>query len=96
MTGYRVDSAQVVEASTAVQATAQSISADVDRMMRQLVQLQSCWQGQGATSFERVVAEWRATQEKVRAVLDDLQRALALAGRTYADAEAAAVRMFAG
>jgi WXG100 family type VII secretion target len=96
MTRFQVDSAQVTQASAAVQASAQQIGTEVDRMMRHLLELQASWQGQAATSFQHVVTEWRGTQEKVRVVLEDIQTALAAAGRQYEEVEASAVRMFAG
>ena len=95
MTRYEVDSAQVTAASAAVQSSAQQVSAEVDRMMRHLVDLQSTWKGQAATSFQHVVADWRTVQERVRTNLEEIQRALAVAGQQYAQAEEAAVRMFA-
>jgi WXG100 family type VII secretion target len=95
MTRYEVDSAQVAAASVAVQSSAQQVSTEVDRMMRHLVDLQSHWKGQAATSFQHVVTDWRGTQERVRINLEEIQRALAVAGQHYAQAEEAAVRMFA-
>jgi WXG100 family type VII secretion target len=91
-----VDSAQVAQAGTAVQASAQQLGAEVDRMMRHLLDLQSSWKGQASTSFQHVVADWRGTQERVRLSLEEIQRALATAGQNYAQAEEAAARMFAG
>ena len=96
MTRFEVDSAQVTQAGVAVQASAQQIGAEVDRMMRHLLDLQAGWQGQAATSFQHVITEWRGTQERVRAALDEIQAALAVAGRQYEEVEASAVRMFAG
>ena len=96
MTRFEVDSAQVTQAGVAVQASAQQIGAEVDRMMRHLLELQAGWQGQAATSFHHVITEWRGTQERVRAALDEIQAALAVAGRQYEEVEASAVRMFAG
>lgn len=96
MTRFEVDSAQVAQAGAAVQASAQQIGTEVDRMMRHLLELQSSWRGQAATSFQHVVTEWRGTQERVRAALDEIQAALALAGRQYEEVEASAVRMFSG
>ena len=95
MTSYEVDSARVAQASQAVHASATQIGTEVDRMMRGLLDLQGCWRGQAATSFQHVVTDWRATQERVRAVLEEIQQALTVASRQYADAEEAAVRMFA-
>jgi early secretory antigenic target protein ESAT-6 len=96
MSRFEVDSARVSRAGAAVQASAQQIGAEVERLMRELLDLQAGWQGQAATSFEHVVAEWRATQERVRAGLEQIQVALSSAARQYDEVEAAAVRMFTG
>jgi len=96
MTRFEVDSAQVAQASAAAQASAVQIGTEVDQMMRHLLDLQNSWRGQASSSFQHVVAEWRATQERVRQSLEEIQRALALAGQQYADAEASAARMFSG
>jgi early secretory antigenic target protein ESAT-6 len=91
---YEVDSAQVIQAGSAVQMSAQQIREEVDRMMRHLLELQSSWRGQAATSFQSVISDWQATQERVRASLEDIQQALALAGRQYAEVESATAAMF--
>jgi early secretory antigenic target protein ESAT-6 len=95
MSRFEVDSAQVAQASAAVQASAQQIGGEVDRMMRHLLDLQGSWKGQASVSFQHVVTDWRSTQERVRVALEDIQRALALAGQQYAEVEDAAARMFA-
>jgi WXG100 family type VII secretion target len=64
--------------------------------MRHLLELQAGWHGQAATSFQHVIGEWRGTQERVRTALEEIQAALAAAGRQYEEVEASAVRMFAG
>lgn len=92
---FEVDSAQVIGASGAIQASAQQIQDEVDRMMRHLLDLQGSWRGQAATSFQGVVTDWRSTQERVRASLEEIQRALAAAGQQYADVESATAAMFA-
>jgi 6 kDa early secretory antigenic target len=94
MTQFQVDSAQVAAASAAVRASAFRLGGEVDSMMRHLLDLQGSWKGQASSSFQHVVADWRSTQERVRAVLEDIQHALATAGRQYEEAEDAAVRMF--
>lgn len=94
MTQFQVDSGQVAAASAAVQTSATQIGSEVDRMMRHLLELQGSWKGQASSSFQHVVTEWRTTQERVRTVLEEIQRALALAGRQYEEAEDAALRMF--
>ncbi len=95
MTQFQVDSAHVAQASAAVHASAAQIGTEVDRMMRHLLDLQGSWKGQASASFQHVVSDWRATQERVRVVLEEIQQALALAGRQYEEAEDAALRMFA-
>jgi WXG100 family type VII secretion target len=92
---FEVDSVQVAQASAAVQVSAGQIGQEVDQMMRHLLALQSSWKGTAASSFQQVVDEWRATQERVRVALEEIQRALATAGRQYAEVEDAATRMFA-
>ena len=52
---FEVDGARVAQAAGAVQASAEQIGAEVDGMMRHLVELQGCWQGQAATQFQDVV-----------------------------------------
>ncbi|GAB6900468.1 WXG100 family type VII secretion target [Kineosporia succinea] len=94
MPRFEVDSVQVVQASGAVQASAQQIGTEVDRMMRHLVQLQGSWTGVAASQFQTVVNDWRGTQERVRVALEQIQAALAQAGRQYQEVEDAAVRMF--
>ncbi len=94
MSVYQVDSARVLQASTAVQTSAQQIGDEVERMMRHLLDLQGSWTGQAATSFQGVVTDWRSTQERVRVCLQDIQRALAAAGRQYAEVESATAAMF--
>lgn len=96
MTQFEVDSARVTQASAAIATSAQSIGTEVDQMMRHLLDLQGSWRGQAATSFQHVVADWRGTQERVRTGLEEIQRALAAAGRQYQEVEDAAARMFAG
>jgi WXG100 family type VII secretion target len=94
MSRYEVDSDLVAGASAAVQSSAGRLSGEVDSMMRHLLDLQSTWKGQAASSFQHIVTDWRATQERVRTSLEEIQRALATAGQQYAQAEEAAARMF--
>ena len=94
MSQFQVDSAQVAQASVAVQGSAAQIAAEVDGMMRHLLDLQASWHGTAAASFQQVIAQWRATQERVRSSLEQIQGALAAAGRNYEEAETSAARMF--
>ena len=94
MSRFEVDSARVGEASAAVRTSVGTISTEVDQMMRNLLDLQTSWRGQAATQFQGVVADWRATQERVRQSLEDISAALAAAGQQYAEVEQANARMF--
>ncbi len=94
MSRFEVDSAQVSTASTAVRGSVATISAEVDRMMRNLLDLQGSWKGQAAGQFQVVVEDWRGTQERVKTSLEQISTALAAAATTYADAEQATARMF--
>ncbi len=94
MSRFEVDSAQVARAAVTVQGSAERIRAEVDHLLRQLVDLQGTWQGQAAASFQQVIRDWQATQERVHACLEDVRRALAAAGQQYAEAEASAARLF--
>lgn len=95
MSRFEVDSVQVQAASGATMASVGVLSAEVDRLSRHLLELQNCWRGQAAGQFQLVAENWRATQEQVKASLEQISQALALAASTYDDAEAANLRMFA-
>jgi len=77
-----------------VQASSTAIAAETEGMLRNLQALEASWKGQAASGFQAVTAQWRATQERVRLSLEEIQRALATAGQQYADVEAANTRMF--
>lgn len=96
MTRFEVDSAQVATAGAAVMASVAAMSTEVDRMNRSLTELQASWKGQASSQFQVVAQDWRATQERVKASLEQISQALSAAAATYADAEAATLRMFAG
>lgn len=94
MSRFEVDSAQVQQASAAVRGSSAALAGEVDRMMRHLLDLQSSWKGQASSQFQQVVTDWRATQERVRASLEEINGALAAAGSSYAEVEARNARMF--
>ncbi len=96
MSRFEVDSAQVAAASATVMGSVASLSAEVDRLTRNLMDLQGSWRGQAASQFQVVAEDWRATQERVKASLEQISQALSAAATTYADAEAANLRMFSG
>jgi early secretory antigenic target protein ESAT-6 len=94
MSRFEVDSARVAETSTAVRGSIVSITGEVDRMMRHLMDLQGSWKGQAADQFQYVVNDWRGTQERVRQSLEQINNALQAAGSSYAEVEEHNLRMF--
>ena len=91
---YEVDSAQVAQASAAAGTSVGVIRGEVAALMRHLTDLQAGWRGGAATAFTGVVTEWGVTQQRVEASLDQITAALSAAAAHYADAEAAATRLF--
>ena len=94
MSRFEVDSAQVSQASGAVKGSIVAISAEVERMMRNLMDLQGSWKGQASDQFQYVVGDWRATQERVRQSLEQINGALMSAAASYAEVEQQNARMF--
>jgi WXG100 family type VII secretion target len=94
MTRYQVDSEAVLGATSAVRSSMGRIQAEVGGMCGQLVNLQDSWSGQAANAFQAVIAEWKATQQKVEDSLDAISRALGQAGQHYAEIESANARLF--
>lgn len=95
MTRYQIDSDAVAAATSAVQAAAGRIQADVNGLHAQLVNLQSSWTGQAAAAFQAVVADWTATQRRVEESLGLINASLAQAGQQYAEIEMHNARLFA-
>jgi WXG100 family type VII secretion target len=94
MSRFEVDSARVAEASAAVKGSVVAINAEVDRMMRNLMDLQGSWRGQASDQFQFVANDWRATQERVRQSLEGINAALMSAANADADVEQHNLRMF--
>lgn len=94
MTRYQIDSEAVASATTAVQAAASRIQADVSGLHSQLLALQGSWTGQAAAAFQSVVADWTATQRRVEESLQTLNAGLAQAGQHYSEIELQNARLF--
>lgn len=95
MSRYEVDAAELARAAGGVQTRVASIQAEVAAMNRQLTELQACWRGAAAGAFAGLLADWSSTQGKVEQSLSQISAAMTTASRTYAEAEAAASRLFA-
>jgi WXG100 family type VII secretion target len=94
MTRYQVDSEAVISATGAVRSTIGRIQSEVTGLHGQLTQLQSSWTGEASTAFSGVVAQWRATEQRVEENLAAINQALTRAGQQYAEIEAANARLF--
>lgn len=95
MTRYQVDSDAVLSATGAVRGSIGRIQGEVSSLHGQLVNLQSSWSGQAATSFQAIVNEWKATQQRVEENLAAINQALAQAAQQYAEIEQHNARLFA-
>nr|WP_315266456.1 WXG100 family type VII secretion target [Microbacterium lemovicicum] len=87
MATYSVDSDQLLIATAAMRGTADRLQGETSAMMSQLTQLQSTWTGSAALAFQGVVDRWRVAQRGLEDSLNEINAALAAAGRQYADAE---------
>lgn len=95
MTTFQVDSEAVLGATGAVRASMERIQSEVSGLHGQLTNLQASWTGQAASAFQGVIADWRATQQRVEESLAAINHALSLAAEQYAQTEAANTRLFA-
>ena len=91
---FQVDTERIAAAAGDIARISAEIEGQVGVMMARLSGLQDAWTGSAAARFQTVVADWRGTQQQVRASLDSIGQVLGAAGSQYAEAEAQAVRMF--
>jgi len=96
MSTFQVDSEAVLAHAAAARQTVSRIQGEVTALHSQLEQLQASWTGGAATAFRGIVAEWRATQQRVEDNLAAIGTALAQAGQQYAEIEQQNMRLFSG
>ncbi len=94
MSTFQVDSEAVLAHAAAARQTVGRIQGEVSALHAQLEQLQSPWRGGAASAFRGLVAEWRATQQRVEDNLATIGTALAQAGQQYAEIEQQNQRLF--
>jgi WXG100 family type VII secretion target len=94
MSTFQVDSEAVLAHAAAARQTVGRIQGEVSALHAQLEQLQSSWTGGAASAFHGLVAEWRATQQRVEDNLATIGTALAQAGQQYAEIEQQNQRLF--
>ena len=87
MTRYQVDSDIVMGTTARVRGTIDTIQSEVAGLMRQLTELQSSWTGEASVAFQGVVADWRATQQRVEESIGTINQALGRAGAQYQEVE---------
>ena len=91
---FTVDTERIAGAAGDSARSSAEIEGQVATMMARLNGLQDAWTGSASAQFQGVVSQWRGTQQQVRTSLDSIGQVLGAAGTQYADAEAAATRMF--
>ena len=91
---FQVDTERIAAAAGDIARISAEIEGQVGVMMARLSGLQDAWTGSASSRFHTVVADWRGTQQQVRASLDSIGQVLGAAGTQYAEAEATATRMF--
>jgi WXG100 family type VII secretion target len=94
MAVFSVDSDAVFTASGAIRATVDRLESESSALLSQLTQLQGSWTGSASAAFAGVVERWRATQREVAAALAEIDGALSVAGRQYAEVEQASTSLF--
>lgn len=94
MAVFSVDSDAVFTASGAIRATVDRLESESASLLSQLTQLQGSWTGAASAAFSGVVERWRATQQQVAASLAEIDSALTVAGRSYAEVEQASTSLF--
>ncbi|MCZ2402590.1 WXG100 family type VII secretion target [Paenarthrobacter sp. Z7-10] len=94
MPQFNVNSDELASKSQAVRGSIDQLRAEVDRMQRNLLDLQSSWTGSAANNFQSLISDWRSTQVRVEVSLESINTALATAATQYAQAEEANTRMF--
>lgn len=95
MSTYHVDFEHILNASTQVNSSIESIRSSVSTMCAQLADLEASWQGSAATQFHAVMQQWQAAQRTMEESLVSIQQAMTHAAQLYADTEAQASQLFA-
>lgn len=94
MTTFQVDSDAVLGATASIHASMERLSGESSALLGQLVGLQGSWTGSASAAFQSVVADWRATQQRVEESLGTIGRALGSAAQQYAEAETSNTGLF--
>ena len=96
MSRITVDVSQISAVTGHVRTTMGRIQADVIGMQTHLQGLSQTWQGGASSAFQSAAEQWVVTQRHVEESMQQINRALEMAGNQYLDVESANTRMFAG
>jgi len=88
------DSDAMAQASATIRSTIGAIESDVNGLLHQLMALQSSWTGSASDAFQALIQEWRRTQRQVEESLENINRALAMAGEGYRETERSNADLF--
>jgi 6 kDa early secretory antigenic target len=91
---FSVDSEQVSQANTTIQATIGRLQNEVTNLHSQLLALNGSWQGVAASAFQELVQRWRLTSDMLDTQLGELGLALEHAAAQYREIEASNHRLF--
>ena len=80
---FAVDTARIAAASGDIERISATIESEVRAMMAKLTALQDCWRGAASANFQGVTQDWSATQERIRASLQQISLTLRTAGQDY-------------
>jgi early secretory antigenic target protein ESAT-6 len=94
MTIFRVDSEQVLAATSNIHSTIGKLQTEVETLYTQLQGLEGSWQGAAANSFQDLVRRWRTTANNVETQLGEVGSLLAMAAKSYSEIEQANLRLF--
>lgn len=86
---FAVDTGRIAAASGDIERIAGTIESEVRALMGKLVALQDCWQGSASARFQAVMADWKATEERVTTSLQQVSFTLRLTGQDYEQVEQA-------
>lgn len=94
MSVFSVDSDAVLSATAAMRGSIDRLEAESQALLAQLSQLQSSWTGSASAAFAGSAENWRAMHQQLTLALADLNGALGVAGRQYAEVEQASTSLF--
>jgi WXG100 family type VII secretion target len=94
MAMLRADTEHMSGSAQKVAAAVERVRAEVRSLRVDLESLTGSWQGQAASNFQAVVAQWGGTHTQVETALDAIGLALQQASAGYQEIETSNARLF--